>query len=82
MATDSGKSKIRIRTEQFDPKIAANIDRYLDNHTREGSHAWQMNMAARPANWHLILPGEASDSDLSQVSDSRKPPLPPASPAV
>jgi hypothetical protein len=40
--------------------IAANIERYLNNHTREGGHAWQMNMAARPQTWH---PLEASQTD-------------------
>ena len=40
--------------------IAANIERYLNNHSREGGHAWQMNMAARPQTWH---PLEASQTD-------------------
>lgn len=43
-----------------DKAIAANIERYLNNHTREGGHAWQMNMAARPQTWH---PLEASQPD-------------------
>lgn len=43
--------------------IAANIERYLNNHTREGGHAWQMNMAARPQTWH---PLEASQTDTHE----------------
>lgn len=35
-------------------EIAANIERYLRNHTREGGHAWQMNMAARPSHWQPL----------------------------
>jgi len=34
--------------------VETNIDRYLNNHTREGGHAWQMNMAARPQSWHPL----------------------------
>jgi len=40
--------------------VASNIERYLNNHTREGGHAWQMNMAARPDAWH---PLEATSGD-------------------
>ncbi len=42
---------------------ASNIERYLNNHTREGGHAWQMNMAARPEAWH---PLEASSEQISE----------------
>jgi hypothetical protein len=34
--------------------VASNIERYLNNHTREGGHAWQMNMAARPEAWQPL----------------------------
>jgi hypothetical protein len=34
--------------------VAANIERYLNNHTREGGQAWQMNMAARPGSWQPL----------------------------
>lgn len=33
---------------------AANIERYLNDHTREGGRAWEMNMAARPQSWHPL----------------------------
>lgn len=42
---------------------ATNIERYLNNHTREGGHAWQMNMAARPETWH---PLEASSEQTPE----------------
>lgn len=42
--------------------IAANIERYLNNHTREGSHAWQMNMAARQEAWHPLGEERSSGS--------------------
>jgi hypothetical protein len=35
-------------------EVRTNIERYLNNHTREGGHAWQMNMAARPQSWHPL----------------------------
>ena len=51
--------------------IAANIERYLNNHTREGSHAWQMNMAARPETWHPL--GEAPPSGAQlRVADTKR----------
>ena len=34
--------------------VAANIERYLSNHTKEGGHAFQMNMAARQEAWHPL----------------------------
>jgi hypothetical protein len=37
--------------------VASNIERWLNNHIREGGHAWQMNMAARPAKWHPLPQG-------------------------
>jgi hypothetical protein len=44
-------------------KIAANIETYLNNHTREGAHAYMHNMAARRETWHpLHMNNEASES--------------------
>ncbi len=42
--------------EILSDEIGRNIERYLNNHTREGGKAWQMNMAARPENWKIIAP--------------------------
>lgn len=48
--------------------VAANIERYLNNHTREGGHAWQMNMAARPEAWHpLELSSEKGLGDRTEA---------------
>lgn len=47
---------------------AANIERYLNNHTREGGHAWQMNMAARPEAWHpLEARSEQASGDRAEA---------------
>ncbi|MGB7923478.1 MAG: hypothetical protein WCF57_09555 [Pyrinomonadaceae bacterium] len=46
-------SDIKDSDENGSP-VAANIERYLDNHTREGATAWQFNMAAVPADWQII----------------------------
>ena len=47
-----------------DPQaIAANVERYLNNHTREGGHAWQMNMAARPQSWHPLEAGPEPNAE-------------------
>jgi hypothetical protein len=37
-------------------EVRANIERFLDKHTREGGIAFQHNMAARPAKWRVIDP--------------------------
>jgi hypothetical protein len=37
-------------------EVKANIERFLDKHTREGGVALQHNMAARPAKWRIIDP--------------------------
>jgi hypothetical protein len=49
--------------------VASNIERYLNNHTREGGHAWQMNMAARPETWHPLelSPEPPSTEDRGQA---------------
>ena len=39
---------------QVSTDVAANIERYLRNHTGEEAHAWQMNMAARPSHWQPL----------------------------
>lgn len=35
-------------------KARANIERFLDKHTREGGIAAQNNMVARPPKWRII----------------------------
>jgi hypothetical protein len=51
-------------TEEEKASIAANIERYLNNHTREGGHAYQHNMAARPQDWHpLELSGDPAPGE-------------------
>ena len=51
-------SPLEIQDSEDTQAIAANIERYLNNHTREGGHAWQMNMAARPQTWHPLEAGQ------------------------
>ena len=47
--------------------VAANVERYLNNHTREGGHAWQMNMAARPEAWQpLEVSSETSVAERAE----------------
>lgn len=65
MATDDGTGPQdrggNLKQEQLTGEIARNIERYLNDHTRDGGKAWQMNMAARPEKWNIILPGKNAD---------------------
>ncbi|HEX5759729.1 MAG TPA: hypothetical protein VF121_11085 [Thermoanaerobaculia bacterium] len=64
MDTADGTDKVpelkRDAEDEKSAEIVANIERYLNNHTREGGHAYQQNMAARPGEWH---PLEAAEDD-------------------
>lgn len=35
-------------------EAAANIERFLNNHTREGGRASAQNMVVRPSKWHPL----------------------------
>lgn len=50
----SSLSDVERQAIEDSEAIATNVERYLNNHTREGGHAWQMNMAARRQEWHPL----------------------------
>lgn len=54
---DAGKNPTAEElSEERIAQARANIERFLDKHTREGGIALQHNMAARPAKWRIIDP--------------------------
>lgn len=55
---DRKRAALKAHSEPSDSdveRIKANVERYLNNHSREGARAWQMNMAARPGSWEMVL---------------------------
>ena len=46
-------------TANRDASVAANIEKFLSNHSEEG-HAWQSNMVARPVKWQEIPASEGA----------------------
>jgi hypothetical protein len=57
------KSMEPDNTAQDSSRVASNIEKYLNNHVRGGSRAWQHNMVARPAQWHILPDGPRSSED-------------------
>ena len=53
----AGTPSVSENAERSVPiETAANIEHFLNNHTREGGRAAAHNMVARPANWHPLPP--------------------------
>jgi len=54
-AKDTERTQLRLEeTSNENSKATSNIERFLNNHTREGGHSWQSNMVARPVKWHTL----------------------------
>jgi hypothetical protein len=53
MNTDQNLQTTKPSDSQI-AKARANIERFLDKHTREGGIALQHNMVARPPKWRII----------------------------
>jgi hypothetical protein len=64
--TSESTSELESHIADDSAEIATNIERYLNNHTREGGHAYQHNMAARRETWHPLHVSHNQD-DLTGI---------------
>lgn len=59
---DPRHSELPVSLQKDDELAAAkaNIEHFLNNHTRNGGLARQQNMAARPGSWQIIAKTDAT----------------------